>query len=170
MKTRTGLTFTLQNVGMFLHSLLLHNQKNPYTYKYRFKKKLYSFVFPNEIRNAIMSRKKRIIYYRLVFKTKHFSKARKYFSTTAFNKELLSNYRSQIRNTANETFLSPELFALRTNESSSHVSLLKYENNFSSRDEILYERTFNFRGADTTFKRAEVRIPRIRFRPGYQRI
>lgn len=56
---RTGKNFIFKNFGIFLTSQTLFNQSNPFTYKYLFKKKLFSFLYPNEVRNSLMNRKKK---------------------------------------------------------------------------------------------------------------
>ena len=170
IRTRTNLPFTLRNIGMFIHSFLLTNQKNPYTYKYKFKKRMYSFVFPNEIRGAIMLRKKRITLYKLVFKTKRLPKTRKFFAFTSFNKNIISNYRMNLRNRTNLYNNYSKLFPNCDEHQAQKPYRLTYENNTTSQDELFYQKSFNSRGVDITNKRSEVRIPRIRFRPGYQRM
>lgn len=169
MRPRTGKNFIFKNFGIFLTSFMLFNQKNPFTYKYLFKKKIFSFLYPNEVRNALMARKKRIVFYQLVYKVKHKSKQRSHYSFASFNKSLINQYRISLKNKSNRSIIG-ELFKGSHFQTSSSCSSYGFENYTLSRDEILYTQNFSHRGVDLSFKRSEVKIPRVRFRPGYQRM
>lgn len=54
----------------------------------------------------------------------------------------------------------------RTNKKG-YLKFLNYTQYKSTINDINY---FSFRGTDNSFKFTEVRIPRIRFKPGYQRL
>ena len=167
VRTRTRKNFTFKNIGMFLNALTLTNQKNPFTYKFLFKKKLFSFLYPNEVRNSLMNRKKRITFYKLVYKLKHKAKNKPRYSLASFNKFLLGQYKVSLSNQTNSN-LTESLFT-RKPQSPIKTSLA-YKNYVTSRDEILYPSNFSYRGQDPSFRWSEVRIPRVRFKPGYQRM
>jgi hypothetical protein len=144
---------------------MFFNQVKPFTYKHLLKKKIFSFLYPNEVRNALMARKKKIVFYQLVYKIKHRSKKKSHHSFASFNKFFLNHYRTSMQNVANVSSMTHELFSkLSTRNSSTLVNYV------TSRDEVLYDKNFIYRGIDLSFKRSEVKIPRIRFRPGYQRM
>jgi len=170
IKPRTGKNFIFKNFGMFLASFNLSNQYNPFTYKFLFKKKIFSFVFPNEVRNSLMNRKKRITFYKLVYKLKHSPKTSYYHSLASFNKFVLHHYKNSLINKSNSYALTNKLF-LNPNTSSSFLpTAFNYKDYLISKDEILYNENFKYRGLDLSFRTAEVKIPRVRFRPGYQRL
>lgn len=150
---------------MFLNSLMLRNQRNPFTYKFLFKKKLFSFLYPNEVRNSIMNRKKRITFYNLVYKLKGKSKPR--YIMSSFNKFFIKHYKYSLCNEQNQIQLN-SIFGNR--KLTKHSPNLNYNNYIKSRDEIMYVDNFTYRGQDSSFRWSEVKIPRVRFRPGYQRM
>jgi hypothetical protein len=164
VRSRTKQAYIFQNLGMFLNSLSLRNQKNPFTYKYVLKKKIFSFLYPNEVRNALMNRKKKITSYKLLFNFKKKLKLRPRFNLASFNKLLLQHYKISLQS------------HLRTNTSLWNVhditskNTLFYKNYLVSQDEIIYPNKFQYRGTDFSFKTTEVKIPRVRFKPGYQRM
>ena len=162
--SRTGKNLIFRNTSMFLFTHLFLIQKEPFTYKFLFKKKIFSFVFPNEIRSSIMNRKKRITFFKLVFKVKHKSKQKSYYSFSSFNKLFLNWYKDSTQN--NTVGLYPGQPA---HGHKPHTNLI-YSGYTTTRDEIIYEEDFKFKGIDMSFKLSEVKIPRIRFRPGYQRM
>ena len=166
MSSRTDKNFIFKNFGIFLTSFIFLNQKKPFTYKYLFKKKIFSFLYPNEVRNSLMARKKKIVFYQLIYKIKHKSKQKAYYSFNAFNKSFINHYKTSLQNASNAP-ITQELFGTNTTSSQNTLNLTNY---VSSRDEILYNQNFSYRGVDLSFKRSEVKIPRVRFRPGYQRM
>jgi hypothetical protein len=167
IRPRTGKNFIFKNFGIFLTSFIFLNQKKPFSYKYLFKKKIFSFLYPNEVRNSLMARKKRITFYQLVYKLKHRSKQKTHYSFASFNKFFINHYKTSLQNTSNIS-ITRELFTkLPLQQDASTLNLPNYT---ASRDEILYDQNFSHRGVDLSFKRSEVRIPRVRFRPGYQRM
>lgn len=166
MRSRTDKSFIFKNFGIFLTSFMFFNQSKPFTYKYLFKKKIFSFLYPNEVRNSLMARKKKIVFYQLIYKIKHKSKQKAHYSFTAFNKSFINQYKTSLQNTSNAS-VTHKLFGKSAAPIQSSPGLTDY---VVSRDEILYDRNFSYRGVDLSFKRSEVKIPRVRFRPGYQRM
>ena len=164
--TRTRKNLVFKNIGMFLNALTFSNQKNPFTYKFIFKKKLFSFLYPNEVRNSLMNRKKRITFYKLIHKFKHRAKNKPRYSLASFNKFFLNHYKASLSAQSNNA-ITDSLF---TNKSLPNKPNLNYQNYLTSRDEILYPNNFTHRGQDLSFRWSEVKIPRVRFKPGYQRM
>ena len=163
--TRTGKKFTFQNTGMFMNPLTILNQRNPFTYKFLFKKKIFSFLYPNEVRNSLMNRKKRITFYKLVYKIKHRAKTKPRHALSSFNKFFLNHYKNSL---ANSTHSRSTNSLFRPSAIDEHS--LAYRNYTLSKDEIMYPENFKYRGQDLSFRWSEVKIPRVRFRPGYQRM
>jgi hypothetical protein len=141
---------------MFFAKILYPTQKNPFTVKYIFKKKLYSFLYPNEVRNSLLTKKKNFIFYKLIFNKKLTNTTDGYYSTRKLKK--LFNY------TSLKLILSKEskIFSKKNTQIFTHQT--------KELNEIYDHDNFNFRGTDDSFKLSEVKIPRIQFKPGYQRM
>lgn len=160
LQTRTNINFVLKPYLQFFNRLLLRNPGQPYAYKYMFKKKLYSFLYPNQVRNALLSRKKKITFYKLVYKTKLITRSRPFYWPRNLKKHLNLNECVRGINRTGSIF-----------GSTSPSSPIKPIGNFKNQlHDVADENHFSFRGADNSFKTSEVRIPRIRFKPGYQRL
>lgn len=81
----------------------------------------------------------------------------------------LKQYKISLQNKTGTKLLT-QLF---TQDKPSRLAALAHStlcNYVPSRDEILYDQNFSYRGVDLSFKRSEIKIPRVRFRPGYQRM
>lgn len=81
----------------------------------------------------------------------------------------LKQYKISLQNKTGTKLLT-QLF---TQDKPSRLTALTHStlcNYVPSRDEILYDQNFSYRGVDLSFKRSEIKIPRVRFRPGYQRM
>jgi len=164
MLSRSKQPYTFKNVGMFLNALTFRNQRNPFTYKFLFKKKIFSFLYPNEVRNALMNRKKRITLYKLVFNFKKRLKMKPRFNMSSFNKLVLNQYKVSLQNQ-----LSSDKFSWENiNTPNSNNPL--YKDYLVSKDEIIYPDYYHYRGTDLSYRTSEVKIPRVRFKPGYQRM
>jgi len=125
-----------------------------------FKKKLYSFLYPNQVRNTLLSRKKKITFYKLVYKTKLIARSRPFYRPRNLKKIFNLNTYTQGLNQTGSIFRSTAL-----------TSPIKPLGNFKNQlHDITNEDHFSLRGGDNSFKTSEVRIPRIRFKPGYQRL
>lgn len=169
IRPRTNKNFIFRNFGVFLTTLILFNQKKPFSYKYLFKKKIFSFLYPNEVRNTLMIKKKKIVFYKLVYKLKHRSKQKVHYSFASFNKTFINHYKTSLQNKSNAP-ITRELFSKLSTAEPQPQNASSLINYIPSRDEILYDQNFIYRGVDLSFKRTEVKIPRVRFRPGYQRM
>merc|ERR1712178_373858 len=65
--TKINKPFILNSSITFFTKLLYKPKKQSYGFKYIFKKKLFSFLYPNEVRNALMIKKKQFVLYKLIF-------------------------------------------------------------------------------------------------------
>jgi hypothetical protein len=167
---RKSSAFVFRNIGAFLVTKPLNSQNLDFHFKFRTKKRLFSFLAPNQAKKTIMLRKRRIITHKTVYGLRKRFKTRSRFSYLFFKKlnrrsmkPLL--YAKSLHSYALETsdLFTPD--ALSTNRLLGRMQ--GYE---LSRDEIVSTPSFYNRGPDTAFRTGEVRIPRIRFKPGYQRI
>lgn len=59
LKTKHGLNFKFHNLSIFLTSIYQTKGFESYKIKYKWRKKIYSFIQPNEYRNSIFFRKKK---------------------------------------------------------------------------------------------------------------
>ena len=159
LRTRTNISFILKPYVQFFNRLILRNPIKPYTYKFMFKKKLYSFLYPNQVRNTLLSRKKKITFYKLVYKTRIIARSRPFYRPRNLKKDFnLNTHVGELNNVGS-------IFCSTLN------SPTKLSGNFKNQlHDITNENHFSLRGKDNSFKTSEVRIPRIRFNPGYQRL
>ena len=122
-----------------------------------FKKKIYSFLFPNEVRRSIMNRRKAFKSYRFIQKiTANFRKKKPYYSLVFFK----NTHKIFFRLEALSKSLCPK------------TNLFEYKPmaNSMTREEVLYEDGFYNKGHIENLRSKEIFIKRIRFKPGYQRI
>ena len=129
----------------------------------RFNKKIYSFLFPNEVKNKLLRKKKKIKYQSAVFKLRNKLKYNKFFSYKEINK----NYRNFLLTQSDLKVTKLSYGFSNLIRGSVSEAKIGYRN---SQDDVADEEYFYNKGLSISFKRMEVHIPRIRFRPGYQRI
>ena len=156
LNSRTSKPLSFRNVGVFLWSQKKHFFKKNTTLRFMFKKKIYSFLFPNEVRKSIMNRRKAFKSYRFVYKTSSFKKKKPYYSLAFF------------KNNHKDFFRLESLF--KSLSSTNLPSNYKLLSNHMTREEILYEDDFANKGHIENLRSKEIFIRRIRFKPGYQRI
>lgn len=156
LKSKKNKPFVFRNVGVFLWSQRKKFfDKNSKT-KFIFKKKLYSFLFPNEVRKAIMDRRKAFKSYHFIHKASNLKRRKSYYSLVFF------------KNTYKDFFKLENL----NNSLGTNIDPLKYKSlrNLITREEIIYESEFKNRGHIENSRGREIFLKRIRFKPGYQRI
>jgi len=125
--------------------------------KFNLKKTIFSFLKPNEIRQSLMDRKKHFYSYKIIFKQKSFFNKNFSFKPAKlkqlYNNILKRNHQNHLsKNILNNVGLNYKLFATQRTTIVSNTDI------------------FNMKGVNQLYQRSEVRIPRIRFKPGYQRI
>jgi hypothetical protein len=160
IKPQTLKHYSLISAGFFLVGKVF---KPLIRFTPRFNKKIYSFLFPNEVKNKLLRKKKKIKYHSAVFKLRNRLRYNKFFSYKAINR----NYRNflLIQSDLKVTKLS-YAFSNLVRGLAPEVKI-GYRN---AQDNVADEEYFYNKGLSSSFKRMEVHIPRIRFRPGYQRI
>jgi hypothetical protein len=160
IKSRGLKHYILRSPGFFLVGRVF---KALIQFTPRFNKKIYSFLFPNEVKNKLLRKKKKIKYQSAVFKLRNKLKHNKFFSHKAINR----NYKNFLL-----TQTDLKISKLAYNYSSAAGSTFPdfkvgYKDTYEN---IMDGENFYTKGLSTSFKRMEVHIPRIRFKPGYQRI
>jgi len=134
ISSRRGLPLTFKNLSSFIFtSSFLKTSAEPRP-KFVFKKKMFSFIFPNEYKNTLFSKKKKTLTDKLVFNNRFTSSSFKYRRKSIYLRMLYSRSVSNSRLTAQNN---------------------QYKFNGTSNYPI-------------NLRNRELRIPRVRFRPGYQ--
>jgi hypothetical protein len=134
-------------------------------FKYIFKKKLFSFLYPNEVRNALMLKKKQFVFYKLIYKKYKKLNSASFYSTSKL-KKLFKYHQLKLSNNKQYNFFTTQSISNSTFKIPS-TSFSYFENETM---EVSDKENFTFRGLNNHFKLSEVKIPRIQFKPGYQRL
>lgn len=155
--TKVSAPFILLSYGLFVVSrLYLPSTVFDYVgYKYRFKKKYFSFLYPSQLKRSVLMRKKRVLVSRFFLKSR-FKRSRpsSRFSAKPFFTAFKSIFLSKLKGSS----LFGSVFSGRN---------VSYEN---PKQGIVYRNDFRTKGLDMSFQSDEVFIPRVRFKPGYQRL
>lgn len=155
--TKTNHTFILKSPIIFFSKTLLNNQNKTQIPKFIFKKTIFSFVKPNEIRQSLMDRKKQFFFYKTLFNHKIH-----YFKNTSFKPHKLKQLYLKTQN---------QNLKIQSLNFNTYLKSTKQINNVSNSLNLTTSKDiFEFKGVNQLFQRSEVRIPRVRFKPGYQRI
>ncbi len=156
--TRSLKSFILRNSG--LNILSKQNWQNifPAKLKSQFKKKLFSFVYPGQAKKNILLRRKKQVLTRLLTKSTNLITSIDRFSYQLFHQ-----------------LFTTEQFLHKNNSLLSNFSKANINSpltNSSNLNNVYYSFDFQTKGIDLgdLHVNAEVRIPRVRFKPGYQRI
>jgi len=168
VKSVLGQNFIFKNIGIFIVNNLtssLHIKSD--LIKFKVKKKLFSFIFPNEVKNNFLKFKKMITLYDIVYKTNY-----------AYAKNTNTPYEINKLSDINTRFFKNSeiiglLFKNKMGNFFSKKSLPAYSttiNYLNNSKTLSLLESFGKNNSDNSFRTTEVRIPRIRFRPGYQRL
>lgn len=155
--TGTKKPFIFMNTG-FILTQKTNNTLKFFAYKSRFKKILYSFIQPNQYKKSIFMSKKKIIISRFVYKKKLRSIRQFNFSFKLFKKKIKFFFLSKKYNMSN---LNNYFNGSRPHD------MYTYSR---TQQNIIYKNELYSKGLDNSDKLKEVFIPRVRFKPGYQRI
>jgi hypothetical protein len=126
----TKLSLVLVNTGIFFSknvSLINNLRSNKYKYLYNLKKKIYSFLSPNQVKTSILRKKNSLILFKLLSTKNTFSSEEFEINSLFFKKILLK--------------LPVSLFSMPSSINNNNTNRV-----------------------------SEIRIPRVKFKPGYQRI
>ena len=152
LSSRHKLHLTFLNLSMFLSSLNMIKLQNINEYKYTWRKKINSFIQPNEYRNSLFFRKKKTFINNIFKNQSSFNS--NFLNNRAYNSIFIQN---NLKNSLNST-------SLRVHKYTSNL----HDTNFKgvksyNRPEAWLDYKFNI-----TYR--ESRINRVRFKPGYQNI
>ena len=165
LHTRIGKPFILNSSIMFFTKLLLKTKQKPYTFKYIFKKKLFSFLYPNEVRNALLYKKKQFVFYKLIFNKSRKLNRSNFYSTSKMKKVFKYHQLKISLNSQYDFFTQKSL-----TDTTFRTDAQKFAYYTGEVSEVEDKQSFNFRGMNNNFKLSEVKISRIQFKPGYQRL
>lgn len=144
-------SFTLKNVPLFI-SYRFKNMTNRFRpFKANVKKLIFSFLKPNQIRRSLMLRRQKITYFRF------FNRFNKKDLSTRF---LITNYPR-----ASQSFLFSNTRTLLFNDPRLRYYSYNKLSVASLTDNLFLQKFPNYE----SFK-GEVHVPRVRFKPGYQRL
>jgi len=143
INTRVNQPFILKSFLLFFTKLRKNLSFQYKISKFSFKKLFFSFFKLNEVRQSLIDSKKRFFFYKILFQQRFFLKKQ-------------SNY-------SFKPFKLKQLYHVLLKKTSDHKPST-LETALISRD------LFDLRKIDFGSKRMEIRIPRVRFKPGYQRI
>lgn len=153
--TKSLNSFILRNKGFNVISQVLRKNTFPYKLKSQFKKKLFSFIYPGQSKKNVLIRRKKQVLTRLLSKSTQLISSLDKFSYRLFYQLFTSDQ---------FMFKKNQILQKDVNQ-----SILTYNNNLRN---VYYTFDYNTKGIDVgdLYINSEVRIPRIRFKPGYQRI
>ena len=163
--------FTLHTSSFFIVSKPLAFFDKYLRFKYVLKKAYFSFLEQNQVKKTIMMQRKRIIISRLALNLRRYGKTKARFTYLYFrnNFKLTSRLHNYYKAKEAGTLSTQDLFNLgdAVNDPCSTPLQNFYH---STRDEIVNNDGFFNRGSSTRLRYGEVRVRRIKFKPGYQRI
>lgn len=162
----THLTLTFG--GIFIPHRPILSRMRRRKLKYRLKKKWYSFLAPNQVKKAWMVQKRKIITNRLVLNLRRWGGSRRRFSYTYFNNlhKFVRRVGDMNQMFTSNIFRTNDLFENNTQNQASYTPHL-----FTlTRDDIVDTASFYNKGTLPIDRFREVRISRVKFKPGYQRI
>ena len=153
--TKSIKSFIWRNNGFSIISQVLRKNIFPHKLKSQFKKKLFSFVYPGQSKKNVLIRRKKQVLTRLLSKSTRLISSLDKFS-----------YRLFYQLFTVEQFMFKKKNILQKNI---NQSVLTYGDNLRN---VYYTSDYNAKGIDVgdLYIHSEVRIPRVRFKPGYQRI
>lgn len=155
--TKVNYSFILKSPIIFFSKTILNHQNKPQIPKFIFKKTIFSFLKPNEIRQSLMDRKKQFYFYKTLFNQKIH-----HFKNTSFKPHKLKQLYLK---TLNQNLKIQSLNLNNYFSTTKQINNISQSLNLTTSNDI-----FEFKGVNQLFQRSEVRIPRVRFKPGYQRI
>jgi len=148
-------SFIWKNNGFNIISKVLRKNQFPHKLKSQFKKKLFSFVYPGQSKKNVLIRRKKQVLTRLLSKSVKLISSLDKFSYRLFY----------------QLFTTEQFMLKKKNmlQKSINHSVLTYNDNLRN---VYYSFDYNTKGIDVSdlYIHSEVRIPRVRFKPGYQRI
>jgi len=154
-KAQAFKSFILRNSGLYIISKLSWHNEFPVKLKSQFKKKLFSFIYPGQSKKNVLLRRKKQVLTRLLSNSFRLINSVDRFSYQLYYQLFKVN---QYTNEKHKVF-----------NNNKNPNTLSYSMNLRN---IYYNFDYQTKGVDVSdlYIHSEVRIPRVRFKPGYQRI
>ena len=154
-KAQAFKSFILRNNGLYIISKLSWHNEFPVKLKSQFKKKLFSFIYPGQSKKNVLLRRKKQVLTRLLSNSFRLINSVDRFSYQLYYQLFKVN---QYTNEKHKVF-----------NNNKNSNTLSYSMNLRN---IYYNFDYQTKGVDVSdlYIHSEVRIPRVRFKPGYQRI
>jgi hypothetical protein len=168
---RTRINFIFNNTIIFCIYRIIYSKINiSYLLKNIFKKKIFSFIYPNEIKNAILKKKKFIFLNKFLYNLNFFFKKLKPSSFFFLKKYYKFYFKLNLQN-----YLFNQASNVRSKllPLTQQVTKAQTINSFNKTYpyQTIYNNLYNhFTFEQNLINDNEVKIPRIRFKPGYQRL
>ena len=155
----SGSSFIIQHIGLFLHFKLFFFKPKFENFKFKFKKKIFSFYKTNEIKQTLMEHRKSLFIFKYID-----------------SRNLLWDKR--VEHDYSNYNLSLDFYLKKSIELKSLSNLNFYKNKYLSNlvgydrstVEIGYTDYLKKFTLDPKYRQIEFKIPRVRFNPGYQRL
>lgn len=155
--SKSGSSFIIQHIGLFIHFKLFFFKPKFSRFKFKFKKKIFSFYKTNEIKKSLMENRKSLHIFKYInSKNWRLNKRSEYeYSNYSLNLDFYLKKKLELKS----------LSSLKFTHKSYMSNLTGY--NRSTAD-ISY--TDSLKRLTPDVINSELRIPRLRFNPGYQRL
>ena len=166
--SKYNIPLTLRLIGFFVSQKVRQTQTKYFRFKYLFKKNYFSFLAPNQVKKKIMIQKKKIVISRMVLNLRRYAKPKTRFTYTYFNNtyNLVTRLNKNLTTLERGTLNTLDIFT-----STMPTSCVgRYSLQYHTLDEVMDQDVFYNKGNDCTFNHGEVRVPRVKFKPGYQRM
>lgn len=157
--SKSGSSFIIQHIGLFLHFKLFWFKPKFDNFKFKFKKKIFSFYKTNEIKKTLMENRKSLSIFKYIDSRNWFFNKRTEHDYSNYNLNLDFYLKKQLE--------LKSISSLKFKHSSYISNLCGYNRSTS---DIGYTDSLKKITLDPKYRQLEVRIPRIRFNPGYQRL
>jgi hypothetical protein len=155
----SGSSFIIQHIGLFIHFKLFFFKPKFESFKFKLKKKIFSFYKTNEIKQTIMEHRKSLFIFKYIdSKNLLWDKRTNYdYSNYNLNLDFYLKKKIELKSLSSLNFYkSKYLFNLSSyNRSTSDIGYTDYLKSFT---------------LDPKYRQLELKIPRIKFNPGYQRL
>lgn len=156
-------SFIIQYIGLFLHFKLFSFKPKWIKVRYKFKKKIFSFYKTNEIRRSLFENRKKIYIFKYVSRKSQYLVSKSRFTRRNYN----PNFDLYIKNKI-ELNIFNNLYFPKTFSSTKYTSdLLGYKRDTA---DVIHSDMQKRSVLPPRHRQLEVRIPRLRFKPGYQRL
>lgn len=157
--SKSGSSFIIQHIGLFLHFKLFWFKPKFDNFKFKFKKKIFSFYKTNEIKKTLMENRKSLSIFKYIDSKNWFFNKRTEHEYSNYNLNLDFYLKKQLE--------LKSISSLKFKHNKYISNLLGYDRSTS---DIGYTDSLKKLTLDPKYRQLEVRIPRLRFNPGYQRL